>query len=445
VSSIALESLRRCFEGSVPAMLATCAPDGTPNVAYASQVHYVDAGHVALSFQFFSKTRENILANPQATVYVTHPETVAQYLLQLRYLRTEDSGPVFESMRARLAGIASHTGMAGVFRLRGSDIYEVLAIERVPGPELPLPARACDPLHAVRGLSQRLAAQADLGSLLDALLAGLREFLGIEHAMVLLADARRRRLFTVASLGYASSGVGSEIPYGEGVIGVAAQHATPIRINHLTQDLSYSRAVRAETLAQAGHPDLDTEIPLPGLAESRSQLAVPIVIAGRIAGVLYAESPQELRFGHEDEDVLVALAAQLGMAIAVMLRAESPDDVAPAPSVPVASAGAPCQVRHFASGDSVFLDDAYLIKGVAGAIFVKLVREHLEHGRTEFTNRELRLTPELRLPDISDNLEARLILLQRRLAERDACVQIAKCGRGRFQLIVRRPLRLSSA
>jgi GAF domain-containing protein len=370
---------------------------------------------------------------------------VAQYLLQLRYLRTEESGPVFESMRARLAGIASYTGMAGVFQLRGSDIYEVLAIERLPGPELPLPARACDPLHAVRGLSQRLAAQTELGGLLDALLAGLREYLGIAHAMVLLTDARRQRLFTVASVGYETSGVGSEIAFGQGVIGVSAEHATPIRINHLTQDLSYSRTMRAETLAQAPSPDLATEIPLPGLPESRSQLAVPIVIAGQVAGVLYVESPHDLRFGHEDEDVLVALAAQLGMAIAVMQLAETAEDSIDAPRLVRPTGGAPCTVRHFPHGDSVFVDDEYLIKGVAGAIFMKLVREHLDTGRTEFSNRELRLAPELRLPDISDNLEARLILLQRRLAERGACVQIVKSGRGRFRLEVRRPLQIVPA
>ena len=448
MSTVSLASLRRCFEGSIPAMLATCAPDGTPNVAYASHVHYVDANHVALSFQFFNKTRENILANPQATVYVTHPETVAQYLLALRYLRTEESGPVFESKRARLAGIASYTGMAGVFRLRGSDIYEVLAIERVPGPELPLPARPCDPLHALRTVTQRLATQTELGGLLDALLGGLRECLGIDHAMVLLADARRQRLFTLASLGYESSGVGSEIAFGQGVIGVAAEHATPIRINHLTQDLSYSRTMRAETLAQAPSVDLATEIPLPGLAESRSQLAVPIVIAGRVAGVLYAESAQDLRFSHEDEDALVALAAQLGMAIAVMQLAENAEDGGEVPRLvrpAVSPSCPPCTLRHFPHGDSVFIDDEYLIKGVAGAIFMKLVRDHLETGRTEFSNRELRLAPELRLPDVSDNLEARLILLQRRLAERSACVQIAKCGRGRFRLEVGRPLRIVPA
>jgi hypothetical protein len=59
-----LDAIRPCFEGAIPAVMATCAADGTPNVAYISQVYYVDARHVALSFQFFNTTRKNILANP---------------------------------------------------------------------------------------------------------------------------------------------------------------------------------------------------------------------------------------------------------------------------------------------------------------------------------------------------------------------------------------------
>jgi hypothetical protein len=115
-----------------------------------------------------------------------------------------------------------------------------------------------------------------------------------------------------------------------------------------------------------------------------------------------------------------------------------PDTVAPEQGVSV-------RVRHYAADHSVFLDDDYLIKGVAGAIFWRLVQDYTESGRTSFSNRELRLDPGLALPELGDNLEARLLLLQRRLAERKACVQMERTGRGRFRLRVTRPLQLQPA
>ena len=99
-------------------------------------------------------------------------------------------------------------------------------------------------------------------------------------------------------------------------------------------------------------------------------------------------------------------------------------------------------MRHFAENHSIFLDDSYLIKGVAGAIFWTLVQDYVQKQRTEFSNRELRLDRRIRLPDLADNLEARLILLERRLAEHQACVRLDKTGRGRFRLQVHRPLQL---
>jgi adenylate cyclase len=99
-------------------------------------------------------------------------------------------------------------------------------------------------------------------------------------------------------------------------------------------------------------------------------------------------------------------------------------------------------IRRYPDNDCIFVGDNYLIKGVAGAIFWKLVSDYTRLQRTEFTNRELRLNPALRLPDITDNLEARLILLQKRLAERCSFLQIEKTGRGRFRLQVDRPIQL---
>ena len=97
-------------------------------------------------------------------------------------------------------------------------------------------------------------------------------------------------------------------------------------------------------------------------------------------------------------------------------------------------------LRHFAANDSIFLDDDYLIKGVAGAILWALLDDFTQRGRTSFTNKGLRVDSRVRLPGVCDNLEARLVLLQRRLSERNAGIAIDKTGRGRFTLTVERPL-----
>lgn len=434
---VQLDAIRACFEGVIPGTMATCSPDGVPNVSYLSHVHFIDNEHVALSYQFFNKTRQNLLANPHAALAVIDPTTAAHYRLTLDFLRTETSGPLFESMKARLAGIASHVGMAGVFRLLGSDVFRVRAITQVPGPTLPAPPRR-NLLAAMRRASESLGNACDLGTLLSGALQSLERHFGIAHAMVLLHDEAAGRLYTVASHGYDASGVGSEIGFGQGVIGVAARERTPIRISHMTSEYRYNRAIRENTTD--GEPDV--EIPLPGIADPRSQLAVPLVAGPHLLGVLYVESPLDLCFSYDDEDALVALGAQLGMAIHIQQSLADEPEGAPGAGAGAQPGGEPLVVRHFAGNDSVFLGDDYLIKGVAGSIFAMLVADYTARGRTDFSNRELRLDPRVRLPDVGDNLEGRLLLLSRRLVERDACVRIEKTGRGRFRLTSSRPLTL---
>ena len=49
-----------CLQGMFPSWITTCSADGEPNTTVISQIWYVDDEHVALSHQFFNKTKKNI-------------------------------------------------------------------------------------------------------------------------------------------------------------------------------------------------------------------------------------------------------------------------------------------------------------------------------------------------------------------------------------------------
>lgn len=442
---LSVDAIRNCLEGVVPASLATCGTDGMPNVTYVSQLMYVDSDHVALSFQFFNKTRENILANPQATALVVDHLTVERFRLGLRYLRTETSGPLFERMKAKLAGIAAHEGMTGVFKLQGADVYRVVSIESVPGRQLPPPQDGPALLPSLRRATDTLSACRSLEALLDTLANSLERHFDLAHQMLFMADESARKLYLVGSRGYATSGVGAEVPYGVGIIGIAAREGIPIRIMFPAAEYGYGRAIRAHALAQGITEHLETAIPPPGLTEPASQLAIPMKGGQGLQGVLYVESERECHFGYDLEDALVALCAQFGLALeSHHAHQDGEDDSAPPelPNTPCPPPGPLLKIRHYPRNHSIFIGDDYLIKGVAGAILWVLLQDATREHRRDFSNRALRLDPRLGLPEVDDNLEARLLLLQRRLADRSAPLSIEKTGRGRFRLNLAQPVSL---
>ena len=135
---------------------------------------------------------------------------------------------------------------------------------------------------------------------------------------------------------------------------------------------------------------------MPGLPDSRSQLAVPIAVGRALSAVLYVERRARpalrlRRRGRAGGSWPRCSARDAQHAGAAPTPRRTPRRRAPArPRLQ----GAAVTVRHYAADDSVFLGDDYLIKGVAGAILWKLAaRPCAASGRTEFTNRELRLDP----------------------------------------------------
>ncbi|HJQ36066.1 MAG TPA: GAF domain-containing protein [Thermoanaerobaculia bacterium] len=446
-----LSEISRCFHGIIPSIIASSDRHGMPNVTYLSQVHIIDDRHVAVSRQFFNKTSRNIEENPQACIEVVDPVTFQAYRLRLRFLRTETSGALFDSMALRIQAIASHTGMAGVFRLIGADVFEVLRVEKVEGfltgdarvSEEVSPAGYRTELRGLQLVSERINRAEDLETLLAAALDALAVYFGFEHTIVLLNDEAASRLVTISCRGY-GGGVGAEVAFGEGLIGTVAAEKRVLRISGLNASLQYGRAVRREVLSGEGGRTLRPEIPLPGLADAQSALVIPLTVGDRLTGVLATESRDPLAFGEWDEAYLGIIGNQIALGIDRVLQQDETDggDVPP----PSALRPPPSTKRHtltyYRDDDSVFFDGEYLIRNVPGRILWKLLSAWKREGRTAFTNRELRLDRSLGLPDVKDNLETRLILLRSRLREKLPAVQLASTGRGRFALVVGAELEL---
>ena len=448
--ALKLRDVRRLLEGVIPPAMCSVGADGMPHVNYLSHAEYIDDQHVALTYQFLNRARANILATGRVALSVEDPMSGVSVLLQLRYLRTETEGPVYERLRAKLAGIAAQTGMEKVFHLRGADLYRVESLRKLD-PVRPLPGMAprCDLAAGVRRLSEQLAEAADLPGLLNAFTRGLQQDLCISHAILWLLDEQGQNLFTLASIGYEQAGSGAELPLAEaGLAGVALRENVPIRIGHMSTMVSYGLSWRTKVEQLGLQATLGDAIPLPGLLKPRSQLAVPLRARGRSVGVLLVESEHDQFFSYDDEDALSAVGAQLAQGLAALHAAE----LAEAPGSPAAvglgtpAERQPVRIRHYPRDHSVFVNDQYLIKGVAGAIVAKLVRDQIATGRDAFSTRELRLAgDDLRLPDVQDNLGVRMLMLERRLAERDVGLRIERCGRGLYRLIASGPLVMVSA
>ncbi len=268
---------------------------------------------------------------------------------------------------------------------------------------------------------------------------------GYQHSGLLLLDEDGTHLFTIASHGYDTQGVGSEVAVGEGLVGMAAARGTPLRIGNLHQMNRYSETVR-RSFEGAGDLAPGHEIPVPDLPGAQSRLAVPALALGQLVGVLVIESTDPVAFTAADEAALTVVAALVASAVEAersrdrteLEEAGAPE---PAPSAEL-SEGPATRVRFFEVDGSTFLDGDYLIKGVAGRILWALLGHHAREGRVEFSNREMRLDPSLDLPPFRDNFESRLILLKRRLDEREAPVRIEKTSRGCFRLVVEGPVAL---
>ena len=456
MTSPALEDLRLCFEGAVPAVIATAVGRRHP------QRHLPVEGPPRRPRArgpvepVLLQDGEEPGREPPRQRAAHRAASYSQFRLHLAYERTERRGPVFERLRGDIEALAALVGMQGVFKLQAADIYRVIDIEAVPT-ALNRPADGIAALttandgpdaQAIAELGARLSRCADLDTLVSATVDGLAELFDYQHSLVLLLDEDGRRLYTIASHGYAAEGVGSEVVVGEGLVGLTAERCTAMRVGSLRQMDKYSRSVRqsyedsGDASPGTGHRGADhgRRGEPPGRAGDGLRPA-------RRCGHRREPSDRCLRPRRRSRAQRGRHAArQRGgeraapRTAAKRTRRTPAETPGPTPDVPAA------HLRFFSVGRQHVPRRRVPHQG-RGRPHPVVDRRSARARRPRRLHATARCasTPPSTCPPYRDNFENRLILLKRRLDERDAPIRIEKTGRGRFRLQIGAPLRCECA
>ena len=155
----------------------------------------------------------------------------------------------------------------------------------------------------------------DLDEICDIALRTMDELFAFHHANILILEPDNTTLRVIASRGYENQAVGGRVAVGTGVIGVVAQKRRMMHVSNLGQQRAYAAAQRREMEKSGRQAQLGDTIPVPGLPNAESQIAIPLVIRDDLIGVFSIESPVPRSFGDHDRDLVTIVANQIASAI----------------------------------------------------------------------------------------------------------------------------------
>jgi DNA-binding NtrC family response regulator len=155
----------------------------------------------------------------------------------------------------------------------------------------------------------------DLDEICDIALRTMDELFAFHHANILILEPDNTTLRVIASRGYENQAVGGRVAVGTGVIGVVAQKRRMMHVSNLGQQRAYAAAQRREMEKSGRQAQLGDTIPVPGLPNAESQIAIPLIIRDDLIGVFSIESPVPRSFGDHDRDLVTIVANQIASAI----------------------------------------------------------------------------------------------------------------------------------
>ena len=149
-------------------------------------------------------------------------------------------------------------------------------------------------LATMAEIGQEINASLNLDEVLAHAAAQIKRLIDYEIFAVLLLDENASELRFRFAIGHRQEVVENwRIPVGQGIIGAAVSTGHPVRVSDVRKDSRYLNALDAV----------------------QSELAVPLMLQGRVVGVLDIESSQLDYFTRDQQNILMMLATRISSAI----------------------------------------------------------------------------------------------------------------------------------
>ena len=176
-------------------------------------------------------------------------------------------------------------------------------------------ARKTGEVRILQRVSADINSTLDLDEIYDVALRTMDELFEFHHANILLLEPDNTTLKVVASRGYEGQAVGGRVQVGTGVIGMVARKRQMMHVNNLGHQRAYAAAQRREMEKAGRQSQLGEAVPVPGLPNAESQIAIPLLIRDDLIGVFSIESPRPRSFGEHERDLVSIIANQIASAI----------------------------------------------------------------------------------------------------------------------------------
>jgi len=141
--------------------------------------------------------------------------------------------------------------------------------------------------------SQAVLSTFDLDEVLSQILVIAREYFHLQNVAILLFDKETQELYLRSQIGWDRGTDEIRVPIGAGITGAAAEQRRPVYVPDVTKDSRYRVSAK----------------------NSKSQLAVPLLVREEVVGVLDCQSENLDHFDLETIDLLLLFSTQASMAL----------------------------------------------------------------------------------------------------------------------------------